>query len=220
MSEMMHWLSPKVMELLQDQRVNCRKICSQTWTGHAEESEWRKSSALEPGFQCEWMRSNSTTLGLNQNSLSKMPFIYHHSVNTEERQTIFTPLTHLPMDSFIINPAFTSPPPLWWAEIPDHPLALLESSLKKFWATPAIVSSGSISRVAISLTWPFTFTMSLRMRCVITTPAVCLTLLQGSRNLTEARSYHRRQPSLSKPPRPLTAYPTSRFSVVSLHRYF
>lgn len=109
MSEMMHWLSPKVRELLQDQRVNCRKICSQTWTGHAEESEWRKSSALEPGFQCEWMRSNSTTLGLNQNSLSKMPFIYHHSVNTEERQTIFTPLTHLPMDSFIINPAFTSP---------------------------------------------------------------------------------------------------------------
>lgn len=89
----------------------------------------------------------------------------------------------------MIQPPFL----LLWNKVPEHPLALLASSPKKFWATPTIASSGSMSRVAISLTCPFTFTMSLRMRWVITSPAVCLTLGQGSRNLTGANSYCRKQ---------------------------
>lgn len=119
-----------------------------------------------------------------------------------------TPLTHFLQDSTcVIDSTSTSPSPL--LKGPEHPLAFLESSLKKFWATPMIASSGSISRVAISLTWPFTFTMSLRIRWVITSAAVCLTLGQGSRNLREKHRYCRKQLSISMLPIPMTAYSTA-----------
>ncbi len=64
-----------------------------------------------------------------------------------------------------------------------HTRTFLASSWKKSLASAAMRSSSSMMQTAISLICPFTFTMSLRMRCVRTCSVFFRTCRDGSRSL-------------------------------------